>query len=253
MKKRIVIIGIIVVTAIIGIALFLISGRARTDVFLKDFELSKDGRTMRLKVGVSSSAGYIRKIKQTSGSSNGYYTFYSTYGINSKIGSKETFEIQLNKDTDEIYFYTGNKGYKLVLVKNVVTNEWQKVYYSDNGPLKLNLFEKEEIIKVGINTGKQDNNYFEYDNKNTIERIYNIFVDLETNIASTSFNPKEFDEMYSILFYNDENMLLYSDHNFLKGTVSVYKKNNKYYVEQAYNGIYEITEEDFNTIKSYVD
>ena len=253
MKKRIVIIGIIIVTAIIGIALFLISGGARTDVFLKDFELSKDGKTMILNVGVSSSAGYIRKIKQTSGSSNGYYTFYSTYGINSKIGAKETFEIELNGDTDEIYFYTGNKGYKLVLVKNDATNEWQKVYYSDNGPLKLNLFEKEEIIKVGINTGKQDNNYFEYNNKNTIERIYNIFADLETNIASTSFNPKEYDEMYSILFYNDENMLLYSDHNFLKGTVSVYKINNKYYVEQAYNGIYEINEEDFNTIKNYVD
>ena len=58
--------------------------------------------------------------------------------------------------------------------------------------------------------------------------------------------------MYTIFFYNDENMLLYSDHNFLKGTVEVYKKNDKYYVEQSYNGIYEITEDDFNTIKSYV-
>ena len=35
------------------------------------------GKTITLKVGVSSSAGYVRKIKQTSGSSNGYYTFYS--------------------------------------------------------------------------------------------------------------------------------------------------------------------------------
>ena len=38
-------------------------------------------------------------------------------------------------------------------------------------PLKLTLFDKEEIIKVAINTGKQDNNYFEYNNKNTIEKI----------------------------------------------------------------------------------
>ena len=253
MKKKKILTICIVVIAIILVGLFLAFGGKRTDVFLKDFELSQDGKTMTLKVGVSSSAGYVRKMKRTSGSTNGYYTFYSTYGINSKIGAKDTFEIELDEDTDEIYFYTGNKGYKLVLVKNVAANEWQKVYYSDNGPLKLNLFEKEEIIKVGINTGKQDNNYFEYDNKNTIERIYNIFVDLETNIASTSFNPKEYDEMYTIIFYNDENMLLYSDHNFLKGTISVYKINNKYYVEQAYNGIYEITEEDFNTIKSYVD
>ena len=154
---------------------------------------------------------------------------------------------------DEIYFYTGDKGYKLVLVKNIATGKWQKVNYSDKKPLKLTLFDKEEIIKVAINTGKQDNNYFEYNNKNTIEKIYNIFVDLETNIASTTFNPKECDEMYSILFYNDENMLLYSDQNSLKGYIEVYSKNGKYYVEQAYNGIYEITEDNFNAIKSYVD
>jgi len=59
--------------------------------------------------------------------------------------------------------------------------------------------------------------------------------------------------MYSIIFYNDENMLLYSDHNNLKGYIEVYKKNNKYYAEQSYNGIYEITEEDCNTIKSYAN
>ena len=29
---------------------------------------------------------------------NGYYTFYSTYGLNSKIGAKDTFEIELNED-----------------------------------------------------------------------------------------------------------------------------------------------------------
>lgn len=251
MKKKIFIVSIVIVVLLIGF--FLITGKSRTDVYLKGFEISRDGNTMTLKVGVSSSAGYIRKIKRTSGGTNGYYTFYSTFGINSKLGSKDTFEIELEKDMDEIYFYTGDKGYKLVLVKNIATGDWQKVNYSDNRPLKLNLFEKEDIIEVGINTGKQDNNYFEYNNKNIIEKIYNIFVDLETNIPSTTFNPADYEEMYSIFFYNDENMLLYSDQNSLKGYIEVYRKNDKYYVEQAYNGIYEITEDDFNTIKSYVD
>ena len=249
-KKTLIIVSIIVI-AIVGVLLFLATGRARTDVYLKYFEVSADGKTMTLKIGVSSSAGYVRKMKRTSGSTNDYYTFYSTYGINSKIGAKDTFEIELDNNMDEIYFYTGNKGYKKVLVKNTITNEWQKINYSDNGPLKLNLFDKKEIIKVAINTGKQDNNYFEYDNKNTIEKIYNIFDDLETFIASTTFNPVEYEEMYTIIFYNDENMLLYSDHNFIKGYIEIYRQKGKYYVEQRYNGIYEITEEDFNLIKNY--
>ena len=34
--------------------------------------------------------------------------------------------------------------------------------------------------------------------------------------------------------------------------IDIYKKDGKYYVEQRYNGIYEIPEEDFNLIKSYI-
>ena len=75
-KKKTLIISIIVV-ALIVIGFFIASGGARTDVFLKDFELSQDGETMTLKVGVSSSAGYVRKMKRTSGSMNYYFTFYS--------------------------------------------------------------------------------------------------------------------------------------------------------------------------------
>ena len=124
-KKKTLIISIIVI-AIILVGLFLASGGSRTDVFLRDFELSQNGETMTLKVGVSSSAGYIRKMKRTSGSMNYYFTFYSTFGINSKLGSKDTFEIELDNNVDEIYFYTGGKGYKKVLEKND-NGEWIKV------------------------------------------------------------------------------------------------------------------------------
>lgn len=125
MKKRNIIICIIVVVIIL-VGLFLATGGSRTDVFLRNYELSQDGKTMTLKVGVSSSAGYIRKMKRTSGSTNYYYTFYSTFGINSKIGAKDTFEIELDQNVDEIYFYTGGKGYKKVLEKND-NGEWIKV------------------------------------------------------------------------------------------------------------------------------
>lgn len=249
-KKRLLIIIMVVVALLIG--LILSTGRARTDVYLKDYKLSEDGKTMTLEVGISGSAGYVRKMKRTSGSMNYYYTFYSTFGINSKLGAKDTFEIELDDNVDEIYFYTGGNSYKLVLVKNFATLEWEKINYPDNDVLKLKLFDKEDIIKVGINTGAQDNNYFEYDDRETIEKIYKIFDNLETKIVSKTFNPEDLEEMYTVIFLNDENMLLHSDNDVLKAYIEVYRKNEKYYAEQRYNGIYEITEQDFNLIKSYV-
>ena len=249
-KKRLLIIIMVVVALLIG--LILLTGRARTDVYLKDYKLSEDGKTMTLEVGISGSAGYVRKMKRTSGSMNYYYTFYSTFGINSKLGAKDTFEIELDDNVDEIYFYTGGNSYKLVLVKNSATLEWEKINYPDNDVLKLKLFDKEDIIKVGINTGAQDNNYFEYDDRETIEKIYKIFDNLETKIVSKTFNPEDPEEMYTVIFLDDENMLLHSDNDVLKAYIEVYRKNEKYYAEQRYNGIYEITEQDFNLIKSYV-
>lgn len=245
MKKKIFIVSIVIVVLLIGF--LLITGGARTNVYLKNFEISSDGKTMTLKVGVTSSAGYVRNIKRTSGGTNGYYTFYSTFGINSKLGSKDTFEIEIDDNMDEIYFYTGDKGYKLVLTKHKVTGEWTKINYADTGNIKIELLDKKDIRNVSINTGKQDNNYFEYNDKDTIEKIYNIFVGLETTIPSTTFNPEITEEMYAISFDTNE----YKDK--VEWSVDVYQRDGKYYVEQRYNGIYEITEEDFNAIKSYVD
>jgi len=149
MKKKVMIISFIVLVLIV-MGFFLALGGKRTDVFLKDFELSQDGKTMTLKVGVSSSAGYIRKMKQTSGSMNYYFTFYSTFGINSKLGAKDTFEIELDNNVDEIYFYTGGKGYKKVLEK---TNDgdWVKVKDNYTGyelvkDLKKNEYASTEIL-----------------------------------------------------------------------------------------------------------
>ena len=126
--RRKVFVGIVIFVIILIGGLILVTGGARTDVVLGGYDLSTDGKTMTLKVGVSSSVGYIRKMKRTSGSMNYYLTFYSTFGINSKLGAKDTFEIELDDNVDEIYFYTGNKGYKLVLIKDSVTQEWKKIY-----------------------------------------------------------------------------------------------------------------------------
>ena len=114
-RKKIIFVSIIVII-IIGFGLFFATSQEKTDVYLKDFEVSADGKTMTLKIGVSNNTGYVKKMKRTNGSSNEYYTFYSTYGINSKIGAKDTFKIELDDDIDEIYFYTGDKEYEKKLL-----------------------------------------------------------------------------------------------------------------------------------------
>ena len=125
MKKKNIII-FISFSLIALITLFiLITGRSRVDVYLKDYEISSDGKIMTLKIGVTNSSGYVRKMKRTSGSTNYYYTFYSTFGINSRIGAKDTFIIDIDENVHEIYFFTGDGGYKLVLQKDINDN-WIK-------------------------------------------------------------------------------------------------------------------------------
>lgn len=123
--------------------------------------------------------------------------------------------------------------------------------YVSTETLKPNLFDRSEIIKVAIDNYSQYKNIFEYSDKNTIDKIYNLFKDLETNIASKNSEPENPEELYTVTFFNDENMLIESDNDIFKAIVHVYRKDNKYYAEEQKNGIYEITEDAFNTIKSY--
>ena len=121
-KKMILILVIIFVLIVI----ILLTGGARTDVYLKDYDVTDAGEKITLYVGVSSSSGYVRKMKRTSGSMNYYLTFYSTYLFNSKIGAEDTFVLEIDDNVDEIYFYAGDNGYNKVLEKDSVGN-WVKV------------------------------------------------------------------------------------------------------------------------------
>ena len=116
--------------------------------------------------------------------------------------------------------------------------------------IKPNLFDRSEIIKVAIDNYSQYKNNFEYTDKDTIDKVYNLFKNLETDVASKSDEPENSDELYKVTFFNDENMLIESDNDIFKAIVYVYKKDSKYYAEERKNGIYEITEDAFNIIKN---
>lgn len=100
----------------------------RTDVYLAEYEVSQDGNQIEMKVGVASSMGYIRSFRSKQGGFNEYVTFYPAFGgLNSKIGAKNTFVLQIDGiNCDEIYFYHGDGGYQLVLQKDSVTGRWER-------------------------------------------------------------------------------------------------------------------------------
>lgn len=128
MKKKVLITTVVLVLGVIMI-LFIATGFIkRTDVYLAGYSLSKDGSIITMNVGVAGSMGYIRDCTIKMGGDNKYITFYSTFGgLNSSIGAKNKFEVELNPLCTEIYFYHGDGGYTLVLKKNEITNEWEKV------------------------------------------------------------------------------------------------------------------------------
>lgn len=118
----------IVLSIVLVIGLFLLSSSGKmAAISLNDYSLSEDGNAITLKVSVVSSIGYIRTIKEKQDGNKKYITFYSTYGLNSRLGAHNEFLIDLKPSINEIYFYRGDDGYVLILQKNGETNEWQKV------------------------------------------------------------------------------------------------------------------------------
>lgn len=123
MKKKTIIITILLIIISIGLLLFSTGGKI-TGIILNDYSLSHDGKVMSIKVGLASSMGYVRSVKERQDDNKIYLTFYSTYGLNSDFGANDEFKIDLKPSINEIYFYRGDSGYKLVLQKNEETNEW---------------------------------------------------------------------------------------------------------------------------------
>ena len=225
MKKKILIISCIVVL-VIAIGFFLSTGHARTDVYLKDFSIDEKCNQMIIKVGVSGSAGYVRNMKQTSGSMNYYYTFYSTFGINSKLGAEDTFEIQLDNNVDEIYFYTGGKGYKKVLEKNE-QGEWINVdgdyeSYQHISTLEKNAYAStEKLVKFdGIVYGKS---HAIIDYAGGTEKIGVIDKLIDKDLVPKLNNETNAEELLYAEVYNkteDSIVLFYDNEYVLYGKVS---------------------------------
>ncbi len=100
----------------------------------------------------------------------------------------------------------------------------------------------DEVTLVSIDSLSQYDNVTEFDDKEEIAKIYHIFRNQTTTQESINNNPVNPDILFLVTFKkNDETTKVY-----------IYKKNNQYYIEQPYNGIYTIAKKDFETIQNLV-
>lgn len=120
----------IFITLIVVIVLSFLIGTGfnkQSYITLIDYSVSDDSKELVFDVSVSASMGYIRGFKDNKEEGKHYLDFYSTFGgLNSSLGAKNSFELELDANDTEIYFnYDG--GYALILQKNIETGKWERV------------------------------------------------------------------------------------------------------------------------------
>lgn len=208
MKKKIIIICILLV--VISTLCFFTIGKTRNDVVLYDYKV--DSNKITIKVGVSSSAGYIRSVKETKEEDKLYLTFYSTLGINLKFGSKDTFDLDVS-DINKIYFSFDSID-KLVLEKN--DGEWTLVKTSEtkDDVEKIELEDVTLSIKEGTLT--KSGATFIITDLSDEENVYGEGYIIEKKIGEEWIELKPIIDNYGfnmIGYLVDENNTLELDHN----------------------------------------
>jgi len=119
MKKKILI--FISVVVVLTLILFIGTGFTKNPkVVIKDYSVSEDGKKLIFSIGIPDSIGYTRGFKNKGGGVKSHYlNFYNTFGvINSSLGAKFDYVLELDADDTEIYFNRTDGGYELVLQKN---------------------------------------------------------------------------------------------------------------------------------------
>lgn len=105
----------------------------------------------------------------------------------------------------------------------------------------IDILKLDDISSITIDTLSQYDNIIEIDDETRINTIYDIFNNKITYNESVNDNPTNPDVLYLVEFNSIENN---------STSAYVYKRNNKYYIEQPYNGIYNLSEKEFKVIEN---
>lgn len=127
MKK---IVGIIVAVVLSLFLLWFVgTGFTRINsVYINEYRVSEDGKTMTINIGVASSADHVRKlaVHQQEGEKL-YLDCYAAFGgINGTIGSKSDYTLTIDDKTEMIAIYRNANSYEEVLRKDSA-GVWQRV------------------------------------------------------------------------------------------------------------------------------
>ena len=118
--RKIKLISIAAVCAALLLAAFGLFGGGRSDVILLDYTQTDEG--ILIKVGVSSSAGYIRSMKAKELDGDVLVEFYSTFGVNNPKGAKTEFLLESSPEWKRVLFRRGKDNFRTVLVRNCEGN-----------------------------------------------------------------------------------------------------------------------------------
>jgi len=114
--RKIKLISIAAVCAALLLAAFGLFGRGRSDVIILEHAQTNEG--ILLKVGVSSSAGYIRSMKTKEQEGDVLVEFYSTFGVNNPRGAKTEFLLELSPEWERVLFRRGRDSFRTIIEKN---------------------------------------------------------------------------------------------------------------------------------------
>ena len=119
----------------------------------------------------------------------------------------------------------------IVVMIAVITTACSKTEYTLNLPTDA----------VGV-TLLQNSDSRTFETAEEIENVLNVLCGTgrTTYDESTQDSPDSTDEIIQIDFIFDEGVT---------STLFAYEKKGKYCIEQPYNGVYEITQEEYNSIK----
>ena len=128
---------------------------------------------------------------------------------------------------------------KLIVIIAVAGIMYGGVYVLSNNK-KINLPKMGEVEEVLI---KEDNRVVTISDKKEIEKIYKIIENKKSMKKSVTDTPKDVKKLTKISFIigDDE-----------KNIMNIYMKDDMYYLEQPYNGIFKLSKKEYEDIMMYL-
>lgn len=123
-----------------------------------------------------------------------------------------------------------------VLLFILCFNKTNKYFYT------LNIPSDDSVYNINL---EQNGKRIEVNKKDKIKDIIYIIVKVKRTTTNESIqdSPINVDNVIKIDFEYGEDKTT---------TVFVYKKKDKYFIEQPYNGIYKISQNEYNSIEKYI-